>query len=185
MANTSFRISISVRQKFLDKMMARLQDFTDVFEQIIRSFIAHNKTKFSEAIGTEESGASFDGGAVMWDPLTEKYRIRKRFIAEAEGWPGELDWLMVLSGATRRSLTDRSDANWRERITPQAAAFGSAAGPAVFHQDTRPVVFLDEQDRGSIRRETLDYLEGKPPYLPYPDDGGSTAAGALISGQVA
>lgn len=166
---TGFTVDVTVfGQAALGVMQDRLRDFSPAWDQIIQSYLKHNVSKFEAARGGELTGVFHDGGDVYWDPVSEEYWAWKRDKAEDEGWPGEQDWRMVLTGATMRSLTDRGDPNWFEFIGPQSLQMGSLTEGAFYQFERAQAVFLDEQDRSTIQREVFDWLQGNRPYNPLP-----------------
>jgi hypothetical protein len=154
----NFGVNLRIKgEKWLHILADRLADFSPAFEQIYKSWLAHNVEKFEQAKGAESGGVAFDGGEVAWKGLSEKYQERKRKL-------GLENWLMVRSGALRASLTEAGSGEAFVAIETQFASFGTINASAAYNWLTRQSVFLDAMDRRSVETEFADYLSGRPPY---------------------
>ena len=107
-------------------------------------------------------GVQFDvkEGAFSWKPLDPDYAESK----ENAGYP---DWLMVRDGELMRSLTQNQKPGWFEDVNPLSAQFGTLLKQAFYNQLTRPVQFLDVEDRLMIQDMVDAWLNGGPPFDPY------------------
>lgn len=139
----------------------RLGSFKVVFDAIIDRWVGHNVEKFEASKGAETTGYYFDDD-VAWLPLkSDAYRAQKR----RDGYE---DWLMVRTGELKDSLTSRdSGPYWYEDVGDEQATFGTLDRKAEWNAATRPVMFLDGNDRAMILEMFGSYMEGEPPFRPF------------------
>lgn len=140
----------------LPEVEARLQDISPMLQNLIDEWAHTNEDKFGLGKGAEETGAQMDDG-LLWEPLTERYRLAK----QRKGFE---DWLMVRTGGLMASLTN-PDGFFRA-VTNEEAVFGipvdeDEAVKAINKRawDSRQSIFLNEKDRLAIKREFKNYLE--------------------------
>lgn len=159
---SGFRVKITLLQgDALPRMIERIrQGFEDVYHEIIERFAAHNEDKFEEAAGAQGTGVSFDSGNVIWKPLSPAY-------AAAKAAGGYSDWLMVREGDLIESMTNPDDAGWYEEVGDRHARFGTILPQAEYNADTRPVMFLDPDDRQMTADMFGNYLGGEGPFREY------------------
>lgn len=161
---TSFRVSIVLKnQTIFDRLAVKLTDFSTVFDHILDRWLAHNEDKFAQAQGAEADGISFASGDATWKPDTKKYSAAKR----RAGFP---DWLMVRTGETKDAMTERGAMGQYEEIEPMQAQFSLTDDPrdrARWNMETRPVMFLDDEDQLMIREMFGAYLNDESPFRAY------------------
>jgi len=159
----SFSVSIVFRNwDALEQMKHRVAGFQEVFEAIIERWTAHNADKFEEARGAQLSGVIFDVDTepVMWKGVTDEYAAEKT----RDGFP---NWLMVRTGELMASLTEPGNLGWYAEVEKDYALFGTILNKAIWHRFTRPVNFLDSEDRQMIRDMFGAYLDGEAPFRQY------------------
>lgn len=156
---SGFRVKITLLNgTALPRMIARIRaGFEDVYHEIIERFTAHNEDKFDQAAGAQGTGTAFDSGMVIWKPLSPAYAAEK----SAAGYN---DWLMVREGDLIESLTNPDDAGWYEEVGDRHARFGTVLPQAGFNQETRPVMFLDPDDRQMTADMFGNYVGGEGPF---------------------
>ncbi len=145
----------------LEQMGDRVKDLRPLWNEIVVRWLDHNVEKFDMARGAQATGVVFDteGMPVEWMPLSPGYDVAKRRA-------GYDDWLMVQSGETRRSVTERDSFGWYEDLRKDGAEFGSILMTAVWHEKTRPIMFLDAEDRKMIREMFGAWFNSETPFRP-------------------
>lgn len=145
------------------QMGKRVEDLRPVWNEILVRWLEHNEDKFELARGASATGVTFDteGGPVVWLPLTPGY-LRSKTRA------GYDDWLMVRDGELKRSLTRRDSFGWFEDLRKDGAEFGTILMTATYHEETRPVMFLDAEDRVMIREVFGAWMNSDPPFTAPP-----------------
>lgn len=145
----------------LAQMGDRVKNLRPLWNEIVVNWIDHNADKFDRARGAQATGVIFDteGDPVTWLPLTPGYDAAKRRA-------GYADWLMVQSGETMRSLTERDSFGWFEDLRPDGAEFGTIIDTARWNEEKRPLMFLDADDRKMIRELFGAWLSSDAPFRP-------------------
>lgn len=125
-----------------------------MFEAFIERWQEHNEAKFEAAQGMEATGVMFDGA--WWKPLSPEYMAEKRKDYD--------DWLMVRDGDLIESLTNPGASGWYEEVTDTTARFGTLLKQATFNWESRPVMFLDQEDAANLRGLVIAHLEDRAPF---------------------
>ena len=158
-----FKVSLEFRNfNVFTQMKGRVSGFQEVFEAIIDRWVDHNRRKFDEARGAQVSGVIFDAEVepVFWKGTTDDYAAQKL----RDGFD---DWLMVRTGELLNSLIERDNLGWWEEVNKDFAIFGSIHMHGEYHALTRPVNFLDVEDRQMIRDMFGAWLNFDGPFQPY------------------
>lgn len=157
MPASGFSIAIRVSDpKWLEKNAERLLDFSALFGELRDAWVEHNKDKFEQSMGAQELGVWMDD-TTFWKELSDAYLAEK----EREGYE---DWLMVRTGELMDGLVSGSGPDWYEDIAERRCLFGTLNIKAFYNRETRPVMFLDEEDRKAFVKLVVAYLEWKVPF---------------------
>lgn len=158
-----FRLQLKIDPKNFDKiseMRARLDDFSVPFVNIISAWAKGNvKRKFAKSVGQELTGS--EQSPASWAPVTMAYYRQKHGPIVRGTRTLYPDWLMVRTGALMEALGTRG--GFGEFVDKHRAVFGTPMAPdeaakASGNKASRPTVFLDRTDRGTVRMELQRYL---------------------------
>jgi hypothetical protein len=155
MAKVGFEIDVYVKDPAnLAEIQARINKMAVVFENIIDEWATGNARKFNLGKGREMTGAVLDND-VLWVPLTEPYRKRKRAM-------GQEDWLMQATGQLRATMTNKD--GFLRYVDDMSAAWGRPMSKEDEDKlrgnaHLRQVVFFDRGDRLAIKREVANYVK--------------------------
>jgi hypothetical protein len=154
MANTSFTIELMVKgAEIPEELKQRASDLSVFFENIIDEWAKHNKSKFYQAKGAEQTGIGLDIDN-FWFALTDTYRERKHKTFSQ-------DWLMVATGELMITMTNPE--GFMRMVTPTTAFFGTPWNEedemkVKGNWERRQVIFIDKTDEFMIKQNLQNYF---------------------------